>query len=407
VRNVVWCAAPFEDGIRPQVARLVAQVNREMKPRTGAHAEVFLDGEKAASFEARDEPLYGAAYLPRKFKFGFALEGENTTDIYSHDLGFVAHAADGRLEGFTVLAGGGMGMTHGQKETFPRLADPACFVRPEQVLKTAHAAVTIHRDFGDRTNRKRARLKYILHERGVEWFRTELAARAGFALAPPRELHWRRHADYLGWHRQAESRWFFGLRVLHGRLSGEGRAAVRSIVEQLGCEVRFTPQQNLLFVGIASERRPVVDETLHRHGVPLPGDLPPVLRHSMACVALPTCGLALAEGERAARGVAMAIQEQMNQAGVGGEALHLRMTGCPNGCARPYTAEIGIVGQSPNLYAVFLGGSPMATRLARLYRSNVKSEEIATTLKPLFAAYAEQRSAGEAFGDFCDRTGVV
>jgi sulfite reductase (ferredoxin) len=407
VRNVVWCAAPFESDLRREVSGLVRLIDRELKPRTRAYAEVFLDGEKAASLEAADEPLYGAAYLPRKFKIGFALEGENTTDIFSHDLGFVAHEANGRLEGFTLLAGGGLGMTHHQKETFPRLAGAVGFVTPGQALEAARAAVTIHRDFGDRDNRKHARLKYLLAERGADWFRGELEARAGLALGPARNLTWRRQADYLGWHEQAPGRWFFGLRVLNGRLAGGMRAGVREVVERLGCEVRFTAQQNLVFAGLPVEQRALVERILASHGAPLPAELPPVLRHSMACVALPTCGLSLAEGERALPGVAAAIQERMDRAGVGGEPLHLRMTGCPNGCARPYTAEIGIVGQSPNLYSIFLGGSPMATRLGRLWRQSVKSEDIAEALAPLVSAYAEGRRDGEAFGDYCERTGVV
>jgi len=409
VRNVVSTAAPFDTPEQRSLLEWVRLVDRSLKPRTRAYAEIWLDGERAASLvEEESEPVYGDTYLPRKFKIGFTREGDNTVDIYSDDLGFVAHFENGQVCGFTFLAGGGMGQTNGDRATYPRLADPAGFIRPEQVLEVARAVVTIHRDFGDRSNRRHARLKYVIEERGLDWFREELARRLGWAPAPPRPLRWTRHADWLGWHRQDEhgERWFFGLRVVSGRLAGPLMEAVAEAVSGLQPEVRFTPQQNLILANLAPGDRPRLEEILRRCGVPLPAELPPLLRHSMACPALPTCGLALTDSERVLPDVVRDVQEQAAAAGLGDEVIHLRMTGCPNGCARPYTAEIGVVGQSPRLYSIYLGGSPLATRVAQLYSHNIPLERIGAALRPLLAAWAAERQPGESFGDWCHRAGI-
>lgn len=411
VRNVVCTAAPFDTPEQRSLLEWVRLVDRSLKPKTRAYAEIWLDGERAASLvEAAEEaePLYGDTYLPRKFKIGFTREGDNTVDIYSDDLGFVAHMEHGEVAGFTFLAGGGMGQTNGDRNTHPRLAEPVGFVRPEQVLDVARAVVSIHRDFGDRANRRHARLKYVLEDRGLDWFADELSRRLGWRPAPPRPLRWTRHADWLGWHPQdlAGSRWFFGLRVVSGRLAGSLMQAVAEAVAELQPEVRLTPQQNLIFAGLEPESRPRLESILRRHGVAMPGELPPILRHSMACPALPTCGLALTDSERVLPDVASDVQRAAAEAGAGTEAIHLRMTGCPNGCARPYTAEIGIVGQSPNLYSIYLGGSPLATRLAELYSHQIARERIGETLQPLLAAWARERLPEESFGDFCHRVGV-
>lgn len=409
VRNVVCTAAPFDSPEARSLDDWVQLVNRSLKPHTRAYAEIWLDGERAASLvapEDESEPLYGDSYLPRKFKIAFTREGDNTIDVYAEDLAFVAHFDHGEVAGFTFLAGGGMGQTNGDRNTFPRVADAIGFIRPEQCLDVAKAAVSIHRDFGDRANRRHARLKYILAERGADWFRKELAARLGWMPAAPRELVWRRHEDWLGWHRQNAERWFFGLRVVCGRLAGAILDGVTEAVERLQPQLRITPQQNLLFTGLAKEQKPELEEILRRHRIPLPGELPPLLRYSMACPALPTCGLALTDSERVLPSVAESILKEAREAGVEGERIHLRMTGCPNGCARPYTAEIGIVGQSPKLYSLYLGGSPLATRLAKLYTHNVPQEKLGETLRPLLKAWADERLAGESFGDFCYRTGV-
>lgn len=408
VRNVVCSPAPFDSPEARSLDHWVRLVDRSLKPKTRAYAEIWLDGERAASLVEADEsePLYGETYLPRKFKIAFTREGDNTVDIYAEDLGFVAHFERGEVAGFTFVAGGGMGQTNGDRNTYPRLADVIGFTRPEHCLDVARAAVTIHRDFGDRSNRRHARLKYLLAERGAGWFREELEARLGYRVDPPRPLVWERHADWLGWHRQDGQLWFFGLRVVSGRLAGALLDGVTEAVETLRPQLRLTPQQNLLFTGLAEEARPVLEGILRRRGVALPGEMPPLLRHSMACPALPTCGLALTDSERVLPDVVASIQQEAAAAGVGEERIHVRMTGCPNGCARPYTAEIGIVGQSPKLYSIYLGGSPLATRLAQLYSHNIPLDKIGAALRPLLSAWAAERAAGEAFGDYCHRVGI-
>jgi sulfite reductase (ferredoxin) len=406
VRNVVAPAEPFETPQRRRLDEFARLLNRSLKPKTGAYAEIWLDGEPAVSFESEAEPLYGDAYLPRKFKFGFAVEGDNTTDIHIHDCGFVAHFEGGELLGFTALVGGGMGQSNGIKGTYPRLADPFCFLPPGDLLDVAQAAVSIHRDFSDRCNRKRARLKYVIQDRGIEWFAGEMARRLGHPLAPPRELKWQRQADYFGWHEQSPGVWFFGLRIVSGRLGTAQRAAVREVIETLTPEIRFTPQQNLLFCGLPAAARPVLEAILRRHRFALPSQLPPVLLHSMACPALPTCGLALAESERVLPDLTARVQSELDAAGAAGETVFLRMTGCPNGCARPYTAEIGIVGQSPGLYSIYLGGSPVGTRLAQLYAHNIRFDDIGPALAPLFRDWVARRQPGESFGDYCHRVGL-
>jgi sulfite reductase (ferredoxin) len=411
VRNVVCCAAPIHSSERQDLKHYVMELSRELKPRTRAYFEIWLDGERAASLEEEDEPLYGDTYLPRKFKIGFAYEGENTTDIYSHDLGFVAHFDTRALAGFTMLAGGGLGQSNGVRTSHPRLADPIGFVEPDRLLAAAKAAVSIHRDFGNRENRRMARLKYVIESWGVDRFRNELESRLGRTLAPPRPLPWYRAEDYLGWHPQGDGRWFYGVRVISGRVRDfeqqRIRSGLRALVEQFHAEVRLTAQQNLLLAGIASEDRPELNRLLRAYGVATAEDLPPVLRHSMACPALPTCGQALTESERIWPEIAGKIQQVWDEAGLSGEPLCVRMTGCPNGCARPYTAEIGIVGQSTGLYSLYVGGSPLGTRLAELFRHGVRLEELAEILRAFFQQYTRERRAAERFGDWASRKGAA
>lgn len=405
VRNVTYDSTPIASPERSDLLGLARRVRNAFHPQSRAYAEIWLDGEKAASLEAESENLYGDTYLPRKFKIAFSFEGENIIDVYSNDLAFVAHFDAGGLTGFTVLAGGGMGQSNGVKESHPRMADAVAFIGPseEEVLEVAKAVISIHRDFGNRENRKLARLKYVLDERGLDWFKQELTSRLGRTLAPPRELKWTRQEDYLGWHEQGDGRWFLGLRVISGRLKGGVRQAVREIVESTGCEVRFTAQQNLLLAGLPAEQKSLVDGVLKKHGVPQALELPPVLRYSMACVSLPTCGQAITEAERVLPDVAAALQKELDAAGAEGQAIHVRMTGCPNGCARPYTAEIGIVGETVGKYTIYLGGSPRADRLSVAWKKLIPIEELGSTLRPLFDRYAAERTPGEAFGDWWHR----
>ncbi len=412
VRNVVSCPAPYRDSRRDDLDRRVRALARKFKPRTRAYYEIWIDGDKSVAAESADlgEPLYGDAYLPRKFKFGFAQPGDNCIDVYANDAGFVPLYGEGGLEGFTVLAGGGLGMSPGAKATHPRLADPVGTVAPEDLESVAEAIVTIHRDFSNRENRKLARLKYLVEEWGIERFRAEVERRMGKALAPPRLPAWFAAHDHLGWHPQGDGRDFLGLPVESGRIADrEGaslRSCLREMVARFGLSVRLTPHQNVLLADVPPEAHGEIEATLRRHGVRMASALPPVLRQALACPALPTCGLAITEAERALPDLTAAIQASLDNAGLRGESVTLRVTGCPNGCARPYTAEIGLVGQSVNLYGIYLGGSPLGTRLGFLFVSNVKQAEIAPRLAPVFELFRDERRAGEPFGDFCHRVGL-
>jgi sulfite reductase (ferredoxin) len=422
VRNVTCCPAPFENEQRRELQPVVQFISRSLKPKTTAYYEIWIDGEQAISAEQAEannlEPLYGATYLPRKFKIGFAFPGDNTTDIYANDIGVVPEYEDGQLRGFTILAGGGMGQSAGVKASHPRIADPICSIGPsnDELLEVVSAIVTIHRDFGNRSNRKLARLKYVLDAWGVDKFKQELDSRVGRELSPPKSLVWNRANDYLGWHRQGSDSegqplWFVGIPVLAGRVRDFDekrriRTGLRTVVEQYRPGVRLTCQQNVYLSGIKDRDRLVIAALLRDHGISKPEQMPPVLRHAMSCPALPTCGQAITESERIMPQVVAEIQAELNHVGLIDQVVHLRTTGCPNGCARPYTAEIGIVGASVDMYTIYLGASPLGTRLGRVFAQNVKRREIPALLQPVIEHYKEARQPDESFGDFCHRVGV-
>ena len=412
VRNVVACPAPLPDSRQKVLLDLAQRLATRFRPRTRSYYEVWIDGEPAVSAEPADagteEPLYGAAYLPRKFKIGLAWPGDNCVDIFSHDLGLVPFPGPDGADGFAVLVGGGMGASHARPDdTFPRLADPLGWVPADRVEDLAEAVVVAFRDLGNREDRKRARLKYVLDEMGVDAFRREVEVRFGEPLGPAPALPaWHQH-DHLGWHRQDDGRWFLGLPVPSGKVAGPIRAALAEVVERFGLDLRVTPRQDVLLTGVeAADRRDVV-RTFRDHGVALADDLTPVRRSAMACPALPTCGQALAESERVAPQVLTTLEGELARRGLAGLDLHVRMTGCPNGCARPYTAEIGIVGRTKTGYDVHLGGSAAGDRLARAVARGVKLADLPAALGPWLDAFAADRRDGEPFGDFVHRVGDV
>lgn len=420
VRNVTSCSAPFESAERHELQPIVQFIARSLKPKSTSYIDIWMGGEKVPHYDLKPpadpnevEPLYGTTYLPRKFKIGFAFPGDNTTDVYSNDIGVVPHFENNQLVGFTILAGGGMGQSAGVKTSHPRLADPICLIGPskEELLEVCSAIVTIHRDYGNRTNRKLARLKYVMDDWGVEKFKAEVEARVGRSLAPPRPLDWVRSVDYLGWHRQGPGTWFLGVRVIAGRVKdfdsqNRVRSGIRAVVEQFQPGVGLTSQQNLYLTGISDADRPAVSKILREHGIADAAELPPVLRHAMSCPALPTCGQAITESERIMPEVVAEIQNELDRVGLPDLVIHLRTTGCPNGCARPYTAEIGIVGASVDMYTIYLGASPLGTRLGKAFAQNVKRSQVPERLRPIFEYYKEMRHPDEGFGDFCDRVGV-
>ncbi|HVV70801.1 MAG TPA: NADPH-dependent assimilatory sulfite reductase hemoprotein subunit, partial [Verrucomicrobiae bacterium] len=410
-RNIMAPPTPATSPLVDEVLAEARVLSDKLSPKTPAYHSIWIEGrqvdfsrEEQAGYE---DPLYGKRYLPRKFKTAFAIPPLNDIDVFTNDLGFIVIAEQGRIIGYNVLAGGGMGMSHGNAQTFPRLADVVGFIRPELVEAVAKAVLTIHRDFGDRANRKHARLKYVLEERGLEWFRGEVERRAGTKFEAARPYEFTRQGDLLGWHEQTNGKLFLGLFVENGRVRDEDgyrlRTALRGVVERFRPEVRLTPSQNLLFVNIAAEHRSAIEALLQEHGISTANPFSRTRQASMACPALPTCGLALAESERTLPGVLTRIEELLGELGLADEELIVRMTGCPNGCARPYLAEIAFVGKAPNKYQVYLGGNEGSTRLNRLYKDSVKGEELIPELRSLLTRFREQRLKGERFGDFCAR----
>ena len=410
-RNVMAPPTPATSPLVDEVLAEARALSGKLAPKTPAYHSIWVEGKELSLTEASNEtfvdPLYGRTYLPRKFKTAFAIPPLNDIDIYTNDLGFVVIAENGKLAGYNLLAGGGMGMSHGNAHTFPRLADVIGFLRPEHLEAVAKAVLTIHRDFGDRTNRKHARLKYVLEERGVEWFRIEVEQRAGVKLEPPRPFEFARQGDLLGWHSQTNGKYFLGLFVENGRIRDAGgyrlKSGLRQVVERFQPEVRLTASQNLLLVNVPPEQRSEIDRLLEANGVSTANPFSATRIASMACPALPTCGLALAESERYLPDLLTRIEGLLAELCLDKEELIVRMTGCPNGCARPFMAEIAFVGKAPNKYQLYLGGNEASTRLNRLYKDSVKSEDLLNELRLVLTRFAQERQAGERFGDFSAR----
>ena len=413
-RNVMCCPAPAGDRFHDQVSAFLAELVPALTPRTAAYHEIWIDGalESSGKPEGEIEDLYGERYLPRKFKTAIALEGDNCVDVYSNDLGLVARRGpEGGLAGIDVLVGGSLGRTANKPETFPAVALPLAFVEPAQAVETCRAVVGVQRDFGDRVNRRHARLKYLIHDRGLDWFRDRVQERLSFQLGRPRPLSWEPVDDHLGWHEQGDGRLYYGLYVENGRIKDEDgmrlRSALRELVERLRPVLRLTAQQNLIVTGIAPSERALVERVLQEHGVPLSSELSNTLRHSMACPAYPTCGLAVAEAERVLPSLIRRLEALVAELGLADERISFRMTGCPNGCARPYLGDVGFVGTTVGKYDVFLGGDFEGTRLNRLYAHNVPLDEIPELLRHPLAAFGREREPGEGFGDWTDRVGVA
>jgi sulfite reductase (NADPH) hemoprotein beta-component len=398
-RNVMAPPAPAMNGLAAEVREHARQIAAALAPRTPAYHAIWIDGVQLNLNEDFTDPLYGKTYLPRKFKIGFAIPPHNDVDIFTHCCGFIAIAdTAGKLTGYNLVAGGGMGRSHGNKETFPRLADVIGFLPAEFAVVVARAALTIHRDFGDRTNRKHARLKYILADRGPHWFRAQLEQRTGFKLAEAKPVTFTTQGDSFGWHMQADGRLFLSLFVETGRIKGDLKTALRTVIGKFQPEIRLTPGNNVILANITPADQPEITRLLAGHG----GGTA-LRRASMACVALPTCGLAVAESERYLPSLITDIDALLAEVGLRDEEIVIRMTGCPNGCARPYMAEIGFVGKSPGLYQIWLGGNVASTRLNKLYRESVKDAAIVSELRPLLTRYAKERQTDERFGDWCVR----
>ncbi len=433
-RNVTAPSNPPVDAVTQAVEDDAFTLTKALLPRTTAYHSIWVDGvqidlglgdkiakAKAAADQANPylpppadlddsgaavDNLYGKTYLPRKFKTGFAIPPNNDVDIFTNDMGFVAVIEGGRLVGYNLLVGGGLGTSHGNKATYPRLADVIGFLTREQVVAVGEAVIKIHRDWGDRTDRKHARIKYVLQEKGVEWFRAELAKHLGAPLPAAKAFIFKGQGDAFGWTKQADGKWFLGLFVETGRVKDAGdyrlKTALRVIAEKFAPTFRLTATQNLILSDVKESDKAALEQLLRDHGCASVFNPGLVKGRGMACPALPTCGLSLAESERVFPALLDRLEQAQAVAGFGGEELVVRMTGCPNGCARPYSAEIGFVGKAPGKYNVMLGGNREGTRLARLYRESVAYDEIPHVLGGLFQQYAKERRAGQAFGDWAD-----
>jgi sulfite reductase (NADPH) hemoprotein beta-component len=411
-RNVMAPTAPATNGLGIRLHEDARRVSEALLPKTSAYHSIWVDGvqlnledEKSKDFV---DPLYGRTYLPRKFKVAFAIAPVNDVDLFTNDLGYIAVTGpDGELAGYNVTAGGGLGRSHGNSMTYPRMADVIGFITPDKLTDVARGVLTVHRDYGDRTDRKHARLKYVLEERGVEWFRAEVEQRVGFKFEPARPFEFTSQNDIFGWHQQADGRWFLGLFVLTGRIKDDGdyrlKTALRTVVEKFGPEVRLTPSQNIILCNFPADQKDAVTAVFAQHGVPVENQASILRRASMACPALPTCGLSLAESERYLPNLLDRIESVLVELGLGEEEIVIRMTGCPNGCARPYMAEIGFVGKAPGRYQLWVGGNEASTRINKIYKDVVKDAEIVPELKALFERWRATRLGAERFGDWSAR----
>jgi sulfite reductase (NADPH) hemoprotein beta-component len=411
-RNVMCNPNPYQSGAHAAALDLARAISDHLEPHTGAYREIWLDGERLAGGDEEGvEPIYGKTYLPRKFKIAVAVPPSNDVDVFANDLGFIAIADDaGQVEGWNVTAGGGMGMTHGESDTYPRTADVLGFCQTRDAVAVAEAVVTVQRDWGNRANRKHARLKYTIEDRGLDAFRAEVERRAGIKFAPARPYGFTSMGDRYGWSDGDDGRAHLTVFVENGRVRDAGPgaqqlSALRRIAELGVGDIRLTPNQNIIVANIPAELRDEVARIAAENGLLTPSS--GLRRNSMACVALPTCGLALAESERYLPELIGALDERLAAHGLSTDDIVIRMTGCPNGCARPYLAEIGLIGKGPGRYNLYLGAAFDGTRLSKLYAEDLDHVGIVATLDPVFAAYTKERRPDERFGEFTIRAGFV
>jgi sulfite reductase (NADPH) hemoprotein beta-component len=408
-RYVMAPALPTLSSIHRKVQQDAERLSAHLTPATRAYHEIWLDGTKLGTPDV--EPIYGDTYLPRKFKAAFVVPPQNDVDVFAQDLGFIAIVEGGVLQGYNVTVGGGMGMSHGEPDTYPRLGDVLGYCEREQILPVAEAVVTTQRDYGDRGNRKRARLKYTIDDRGLEWFREQVELRSRVVFQPARAYAFAGTGDTYGWQEADDGRWHYTLFVQNGRVTDvpgrEYLSGLRAVAEIHRGEFRLTPNQNVIISDVAGDEKPAIDELLRSHGVANDAQASPLRLHSLACVAMPTCALAMAESERYLPSLIDRLESEMEQAGIADQAITIRMTGCPNGCARPYLAEIGLVGKAPGRYNLYLGAGFGGDRLNSPLLDNADEGEIISKLAALFRRFAAERQDQERFGDFVIRTGVV
>ena len=411
-RNVMASPTPATTQAREQLYEDSKRVSEALLPKTPAYHAIWLDGIQLnlESAENKDfvDPLYGRQYLPRKFKAAFVLPPVNDMDVLTNCLGFIAVVENGNIVGYNLAVGGGMGRSHGNAATYPRLANVIGYFPRTHLIEVAKAVLLVHRDFGDRTDRKHARLKYVVQELGVDTVRAEIEKRAGITFGPVRSYSLTTTRDTYGWAQSVDGTHHICLHVSMGRVKdSEGhrlKTALRHIAERFpNVEFRLSANQNLILARIAAAEQAQINAVLREHGIPTENQAGVLHLGAIACPALPTCGLSLAESERYLPNLLTQIEGLCNEVGVPGKEIVIRMTGCPNGCARPYMAEIGFVGKAPGRYQLWLGGNPTGTRIAKAWKEMVKDSEILDTLRPVLSRYAAERKADESFGDWIDR----
>ncbi|MCW9708013.1 NADPH-dependent assimilatory sulfite reductase hemoprotein subunit [Fodinibius salsisoli] len=414
VRNVMATPAPDIDGRQSKVQDFADDLSDILLPASKAYHEIWLNGDKVYSGKEEvkeKEPLYGHSYLPRKFKVGIALPKDNSVDLYTQDIGLVALFDDeNEIRGFNVVVGGGMGMNHRKESTFPRLGDHLGYVSKDKVVDVVKSIIGIQRDHGERVNRKQARMKYLIHDWGLEKFEKELISRLGFELEPYEELPDFDLDLYLGWNQQSDGNWFLGLSIENGRIQDNQefqlKTALREVVSKFGTGVRLTANHNVLLTNVAEEDKEKIEAIFDKYGVLLDDELSNAIKYSMACPALPTCGLAITESERALPDIVRDLDGVLNELGLEDEKLSIRMTGCPNGCTRPYVADIGFVGRSLDKYTIFIGGDAAGTRLNSKYKDLVERKDLVEEVRPLLEQYKSDRSNSESFSDYWNRVGL-
>ncbi|QDU82234.1 Sulfite reductase [ferredoxin] [Polystyrenella longa] len=416
-RNVIACPAPFKNNsLFDDMQKMADQLADHFRPHSTAYCEIWLEDDeggktKIEEFKPVEEPIYGERYLPRKFKMGVALPDDNCIDLHANDLGFLAIVEDEKIVGYNLLAGGGMGTTPSLKgKTFPALAVPLCYATVDETIAVAEAVVKVQRDFGNREDRKIARMKYVIADWGIEKFREKVGEYYGKELTLPLDVFVTDADDHIGWYEQGDGKWFLGVNIENGRIQDEGdlriKTGLRTILEKYRMDVRLTALQAVLLCNIEEQDKADIEQTLRDHGIKMAEELSLLRRYSIACPALPTCGLAVTESERILPALIDSLEAELERVGLADEKIALHMTGCPNGCARPYHPDIGLVGKAKGKYTLFLGGNVIGTRLAFIYKDMVPLEEIVPLCVPLFEYYAKDRTGAESFGDFCNRKGA-
>jgi sulfite reductase (NADPH) hemoprotein beta-component len=412
-RNVMCNPNPYQSEVHSEVYALAQRINNHLSPKTAAYHEIWLDGEKVMDTQdnVETEPIYGPVYLPRKFKIGVTVPPSNDVDIYSQDLGFIAILDGDRLLGFNVAVGGGMGLTYGDPKTYPQLSKVIGFCTIDQVLDVAEKTVMIQRDFGNRSVRKYARFKYTIDHRGIDWFINELQERLGWKLEEARPFQFINNGDRYGWVKGSNGKWHLTLFITSGRIQDKDTlplmTGLREIAKIHTGDFRITPNQNLIIANVTSQKKRKIEALVKEYGLNDGLHNSALRRSAISCVALPTCGLAMAEAERYLPTLLDKIESMLEKVGLRDKEIIIRMTGCPNGCARPSLGEIAFMGKAPGKYNMYLGAGFVGDRLNKLYRENIGENEILETLEPIIQRYAQERLDGEHFGDFVIRAGYV